>query len=154
MAAQLPSSDPSEPPDSARRQRVKVEIVGDLETIPDPYAAAEWVDRLEADPRAMRRWGGVEVRHARLILTVLGSRPRPSSVRPIARTREQRPKRHTRTRGSSRAGPDSDSDEPPDLRRLLEQLERVIEAIADGDLDYAHAVAVDLLEALDQERAA
>src|SRR4051794_17830177 len=88
------------------RPRVQVEFVGDLETIRDPYAAAEWVHRLEADPRAMRRWGGVEVRHARLLLTVLGSRPRPSSVRPLARTREQRPTRRTRTRCSSRAGPD------------------------------------------------
>jgi hypothetical protein len=134
---------------------VPVEIDGSPRVFPDRETAeraAELVDRLEANPRLMRRFGGVEARHARLILAVLGPRPRPSSVRPVARTREQRPTRRTRARTSSRAGPDDPDLARAALRRLRGQLVRVIEAIEDGDLDYAHAVAADLLATLDQER--
>jgi hypothetical protein len=92
----------------------------------DMDAADELWDRLEDDPRLMRRFGDAPARHARVILTAI----RPLSVpMPLVRAgarsrpRERRAGTRSRTR-SSRGSPRSTSggDDPPpepspDLKR-------------------------------------
>jgi hypothetical protein len=99
----------------------------------DPAATVELLELYDADPQALRRFGHVPVRHARLVLHALGG-GRPV-VRPLIRGRESRSTR--RARSSSRAGPDDPDLDPPASafqrahRALLHLTALELDALAD-----------------------
>jgi hypothetical protein len=125
--------------------RVTVEIVGDpsrliaavksVAIVGDPAAAAaavgralegvdrdagdELVERMEREPRLLRRFGDVDIRRAPRILGMIGRRAssyRLPVVRRLAsRPREHRARRTSRTSSSPGSPRSGDPSEPPDV---------------------------------------
>lgn len=105
-------------------RKLTITIVGDPAAVAralfdgvDTEAVDALATRMEREPRLMRRFGGVEIRHAPLILRAIGPvRSLGANAPASARPREHRP-RPRRHRGSRARSPGREDPDPPPRAR-------------------------------------
>jgi hypothetical protein len=113
----------------------------------DYDAVDQLLDHFDRDPRALRRYGGLNIRHAPSVLRALAS---PSSTRrPVARSRTVRRRQATRaTRGSPRLASEPPLPEPALAASVEEAVGRCREVAAATGFDFIGDAVLAELERL------